>query len=263
MRRRPAAVVAHMCPIYAILAAPLARPLGVPVLLWFTHWRRRRKLELAHRLSTRVLTVDRSTFPFQAEKVVAVGHAVDVERFPLAYRGRDGGPLHLLALGRYSPSKRSPLMIAAARAAGAELTLHGPTLTPEEEAHRAELERLAGDGVTVAGPVPGSEVGALMLAADALVNATTDGSADKVVFEAASAGVPVLWSSPAFAGLLPEELHFTDEQELRERLAWLEQLPAQERERLGARARPAIAAGHSIDSWSDAVLAAIPARRTR
>ncbi|HZB22531.1 MAG TPA: hypothetical protein VE444_01675, partial [Gaiellaceae bacterium] len=33
-RERPLAVVAHMCPIYAVLAAPLARPLGVPVLLW-------------------------------------------------------------------------------------------------------------------------------------------------------------------------------------------------------------------------------------
>ena len=37
---RPAAVLAHMCPIYAVLAAPVARPLGVDVLLWFTHWRR-------------------------------------------------------------------------------------------------------------------------------------------------------------------------------------------------------------------------------
>ena len=36
---RGGAVVAHMCPIYAVLAAPLVRPLGVPQLLWFTHWR--------------------------------------------------------------------------------------------------------------------------------------------------------------------------------------------------------------------------------
>src|SRR3712207_8543280 len=34
---RPLAVLAHMCPIYAALAAPLARALGVPVLLWYTH----------------------------------------------------------------------------------------------------------------------------------------------------------------------------------------------------------------------------------
>ncbi|MGL6280353.1 MAG: hypothetical protein ACRC50_12465, partial [Gaiella sp.] len=46
---RPIAVVAHMCPIYAVLAAPVARPLGVPVLLWFTHWRASRLLRLAER----------------------------------------------------------------------------------------------------------------------------------------------------------------------------------------------------------------------
>ncbi|MDW8339268.1 MAG: hypothetical protein RMM28_09035, partial [Thermoleophilia bacterium] len=37
---RGGAVLAHMCPIYAVLAAPLVRPLRVPLLLWFTHWRR-------------------------------------------------------------------------------------------------------------------------------------------------------------------------------------------------------------------------------
>ena len=33
---RPVAILAHMAPIYAVLAAPLARPLRVPLLLWFT-----------------------------------------------------------------------------------------------------------------------------------------------------------------------------------------------------------------------------------
>ena len=32
------AVLAHMCPIYAVLAAPVARPRGVRVLLWYTQW---------------------------------------------------------------------------------------------------------------------------------------------------------------------------------------------------------------------------------
>ncbi len=51
---RPIAVVAHMCPIYAVLAAPLARPLGVPLLLWFTHWKRTRTLEAAEKAATAV-----------------------------------------------------------------------------------------------------------------------------------------------------------------------------------------------------------------
>src|SRR5919108_6365932 len=46
-RLRGGAVVAHMCPIYAVLAAPLVRPLRIPLVLWFTHWRAGRLLRAA------------------------------------------------------------------------------------------------------------------------------------------------------------------------------------------------------------------------
>src|SRR5919202_6361595 len=49
LRRRPDALLAHMCPIYLVLAAPLAKPLRVPLLLWYTHWTLDRTLELATR----------------------------------------------------------------------------------------------------------------------------------------------------------------------------------------------------------------------
>jgi hypothetical protein len=72
LRPRPLGVLAHMCPIYAVLAAPLARPLGVPVVLWFTHWRASRRLRLAERLSTRVLSVHRESFPLPSAKLVPI-----------------------------------------------------------------------------------------------------------------------------------------------------------------------------------------------
>src|SRR5918997_5751750 len=34
LRRRPDAMLAHMVPLYVLLAAPLAKPLRVPLLLW-------------------------------------------------------------------------------------------------------------------------------------------------------------------------------------------------------------------------------------
>ena len=37
LRPRPILVLAHMAPIYAVLAAPWCRPLRVPLLLWYTH----------------------------------------------------------------------------------------------------------------------------------------------------------------------------------------------------------------------------------
>ena len=62
-RPRPGGVLAHMCPVYAVLAAPVARPLGVPVVLWYTHWRSTVTLRLAVRMSSRVISVDRRSVP--------------------------------------------------------------------------------------------------------------------------------------------------------------------------------------------------------
>src|SRR5919109_3557177 len=36
---RGGAVVAPMCPIYPVLAVPFVRPLRIPLVLWYTHWR--------------------------------------------------------------------------------------------------------------------------------------------------------------------------------------------------------------------------------
>ena len=104
-RPRPSAVLAHMCPIYAVLAAPLARPTGVKVLLWFTHWRRSRLLSTATRLSTTVLSVDERTFPLRTRKLVAIGHGIDVSDLPCVKRPEDREPFTLLALGRTSAAK--------------------------------------------------------------------------------------------------------------------------------------------------------------
>src|SRR5262249_50060759 len=39
LRPRPIGVVAHMVPLYAVIAAPLVRPLRIPLVLWYTHWK--------------------------------------------------------------------------------------------------------------------------------------------------------------------------------------------------------------------------------
>ena len=266
VRGRPLGVLAHMCPIYAVLAAPQARPLRVPVLLWFTHWKASRLLRLAERVSTVALTVEPGSFPLDSAKVRAIGHGIDLAEFPC--REPPAGPgLRALALGRTSPAKGLPVVIEAvrrARAAGVDVSLEirGPSLTAEERAHRAELERLAGDGVDVAEAVPRSELPALFARTDVLVNNMRAGAPDKVVFEACASCVPALASNPSFAGLLDEELRFVrdDPASLAERLGRVAALPAAERAALGCRLRAGVAASHSVDSWADGVLAAAEGR---
>jgi glycosyltransferase involved in cell wall biosynthesis len=112
---RPVGVVAHMCPIYAVLGAPLVRPLGVPLVLWFTHWRASATLRAAAALSSAVASVDRRSFPLDSSKVHAIGHGIDLTEFPCRERPAGEGVLRLLALGRYSPAKGLDVVLRALR----------------------------------------------------------------------------------------------------------------------------------------------------
>jgi glycosyltransferase involved in cell wall biosynthesis len=268
VRSRPAGVLAHMAPIFAVLAAPVARPLGVPVLLWYTHWHASPTLRLAARVSNAILSVDRRSVPLADARVRAIGHGIDLREFECR-RDDDAGELRLLVLGRYSPAKGLDVVLRAMRRAldaglDVRLDAHGPTLSQLERDHRAELERLVrelrlDERVRLDGPVPRAEVPALFAGADALVNNMRAGAPDKVVYEAAASCVPVLASNPVFDRFLPDELRFEREQpaSLAERIAGFAALEREQRVELGQRLRERVAREHSVEHWADGVLAAL------
>ena len=260
--RGDGAVVAHMCPIYAVLAAPLVRPLRVPLVLWFTHWRSSRLLQLAERASTAVTSVDERSFPIPSTKLRAIGHGIDLDEFPCA-APRDGEGMRLLALGRYSTAKGLDVVVAAVPLAGSEVTLdvHGPALSDDEHAHRAELEELVaelglGERVTIGDPIPRAEIPAHLATHDALVNNMRAGAPDKVVYEAAASCLPVLASNPIFDELLDSRQRFVrwDPGALAERIRALGGLSVEERAALGHALRERVEAGHSVQSWARGIL---------
>lgn len=258
-RPRPVAVLAHMCPIYAVLAAPLARPLRCRVLLWFTHWRASGLLRLAERLSTTVVSVDRGSFPLPSRKLVPIGHGIDLMGFRCTERHRDDG-IRLLALGRTSPAKGLDTVIRAlAEAPDATLIVQGPSLTGDERRHREELDRLVlelglGDRVTLGEPVPRERVPELMAGVDALVNNMRAGAPDKVVYEAAATCLPVLASNPVFEGFLRDELRFPrdDAAALAARIRALAELDLAA---IGRDLREKVVRDHSVESWGDRIVA--------
>jgi glycosyltransferase involved in cell wall biosynthesis len=255
---RPAAVVAHMCPIYAVLAAPLARPLGVKVMLWFTHWRASRLLQLAERLSTDVITVEPRSFPLRSGKVTAIGHGIDLAEFPCATRPPPAIP-SLLSLGRTSPAKGLETVIrAVAGVPGVRFSQVGPSVTAEEREHRAYLHALVselavGDRVVIGDPVPRPQVAALLDSADALVNNMRAGATDKVVYEAAATCLPVLASNPALDTFLPESLRFGRD-DVNGLAARIRSLPTLDLQALGRELRARVEADHSVDGWADRVI---------
>ena len=268
LRQRPVAVLAHMAPVYAVVAAAAPRPLRIPLLLWFTHWRASRTLQLAERASTRVLSVNARSFPIRSGKLVETGHGIELPA-ELPPARPDDGMLRLLALGRSSPAKGLTALLDAAALLGdlpVAVEICGPSLTDEERDHRAALAaRIGADGlesrVRLSGPVDRPEVARLYARSDVLVNNMRAGALDKVVYEAAAAGLPVLVASDGFAPLvdgLGASLRFAqdDAGELASRVRELYELGTEGRAALGARLRERVWSSHSVEHWADAVVAA-------
>src|ERR671925_333281 len=215
---RGGAVVAHMCPIYAVLAVPFVRPLRIPLVLWYTHWRAGSLLRAAERVSTAVTSVDRRSFPLPSRKVRAIGHGIDLAEFGCSDHERE----HRKTLGELVDAL-------------------GVT-----------------DRVRLEGAVPRARVPELFSRADLLVNNMRAGAPDKVVYEAAASCLPVVASNPVFDELLEPELRFArdDPGELVERLREFERRDDAARRELGRRLRDHVAARHSADSWAEGILAA-------
>ena len=257
IRARPDAVVAHMAPIYAVLAAAVTKPRRLPLLLWFTHWRASRLLRLAERLSTKVLSVDERSFPLRSGKVVAVGHGITIDP-PVPERPGDG-VLRLVAVGRTSPAKGlAAIADAVAGLPATQLIVVGPSLTDEERRHREELRAR---GVDVEEPVPHGRIGEVYAAADVLVNNMRSGALDKVVFEAAAAGLPVLVASDGFDALVsgiepPLRFAQDDPSSIAARVAAVGAAGHERRREIGAELRARVVRDHSVERWAERVVEA-------
>ncbi len=268
LRDPPIAVVAHMIPLYAVVAAPLVRPRGVALMLWYTHWKPHVVLRMATLVCTRVLSVDERSFPLRSRKVHGIGHGIDVNEFPCQPPNPSAGrPLRVLSLGRYSPPKKLDEMIdgvriARARGLDARIDLYGTTGTPALEDYKRSLEALVArpeyrDWASVGGPVPRTQLPPVYREAD--VVASDFISPDKVVLEACSSCRPVLASERSFDRLfegIEPALSFERgrPETFADRLAALAALSDDERHAIGRELRDRVRREHSVDTWADAIV---------
>jgi glycosyltransferase involved in cell wall biosynthesis len=267
------AVLAHMVPTFAVLAAPIVRVRRGSLLLWYTHWNPSRSLKVATALVDRVLSVDAKSFPLATPKLRGIGHAIDVTTFDAPPPEPHDGRFRLLWLGRYAPWKGLPTLLDALERAPAldvTLELRGAELTDAERTHRRELERRVAaapalaDRVVFADAVARAEVPALLRAADAVVSPIEPRGAtlDKVVYEASACSRPVISTSVALAGFLDDLPLRTlvpprDPDALASALTELVAAPPEVRAALGRELRRRVVEQHSLDAWADAVVATV------
>jgi len=272
------AVLAHMVPRYALLAAGRARASGAGLFLWYTHGSVDARLEKAVRRVDKVFTASAESMRIDSPKRVVTGHGIDLDHFQS--RGEEPvGPPRILAVGRLTPSK-DPLTLLAAvsilcsRGHDLHVDLVGPPLAPGDEVYRRRMQEqieLGGltERVTLHGAVPYPEIPAFYRRARVLVNPSSTGSIDKVVLEAMACERPVLTCNESFPALFRElgqegaGLVFEpgSANELAGKLAALLAHTAPERRELGGRLRAIVASGHEVDALMERLVGEMASTR--
>jgi glycosyltransferase involved in cell wall biosynthesis len=249
---------------------------------WYTHWHAGNAHRLATRLVQGVLSVDSASFPLSTPKLHSIGHAIDVNVFRPGPPGAGTPPLKLLAVGRTARWKGLSTLLGAlslARGEGADLTLdiRGPSLTPDEVAHRSELASLisrdAGleGAVRILDAVPRSEMPSLIAESDLVVSPNEPRSGatfDKAVFEAAACARPVISTNAAFRPLLenvplPLLARPGDPRAMADAITAVARADPAVRAAVGAELRSRVVRDHSLEHWADRVIQVVSEVRSR
>ncbi len=290
--RRYDACFAHMAPLFAGLAGPLLSARGVPTTLWYTHRARSAQLRLGLAMSRRAVSADATSFPYATAKLRVIGHGIDCGFYspppppsplsPSLWRashkegggtqapgsaGGGGQPL-VVQVGRLAAVKHQATTITAVAETEARLALIGGAQPGSPAAYERELRALSRrlgveERCRLVGDAPASEVVEWYRRAAVAVNMSPVGLFDKAALESMACGVPTVVCNPAFAPLLGayRDLLLTggrgDIRGLRERLARLLALSAEERGAIGAVLRSNVRREHSLPALVERLLAVL------
>jgi len=187
------ACFAHMMPLFAAMSAPLLIPRRIPITLWYTHRQISRTLQIATRVSHRIVTAVPDSFPIPTPKKRAIGHGIDTEFFAPKTAFDSIGAMspraEIIHVARLSPIKHQATLIRAiATIPNSRALLIGEALGVEGVNYRRSLEQLARsagvtDRITFAGAQNADGVRAAFRTGTIAVNLSPPGLFDKAALE--------------------------------------------------------------------------------
>lgn len=259
------AVLAHMVPRYALIAAGPAKRAKARVYLWYTHAGVDARLLRAVNVVEKVFTASSESLRVDTPRRVVTGHGIDLRHF----EDRDEGPAippRLLAVGRLTQAKdpltvMEALSILVAEGRDVYLDLVGGGLTVKDEVYakdvRARAERVDIRGrVQLCGAVPYRDIPRWYARASVVVNSSKTGSVDKVVLEAMAARRLVVSCNESIPPVLAslgkraKQLEFQpgNARDLAAKIACCLDMESGERERLGRDLCAIVARDHEVDA---------------
>jgi len=202
-------IFAHMSPIFAVAAWPVALIFRKRIVLWYLHRSVTFRLRLAEKLVYKIVTASKESLNIKSRKIVETGHGIDVGKFKTEREWLTGQTLKILSVGRISKIKNYETLIKTAKilrkkGVDFEITIVGRPVMPPDFKYFAKLKKLIDDykltsKIKFIGFIPYSRISNYYQRADIFVNLAPKGGIDKVVLEAMAASLPVFVSNRAFS----------------------------------------------------------------
>lgn len=217
-------VFVHMNSEYCIMGGLFWRIWHKKILLWYTHKAVNWRLRFGVVFANKIFTASKESFRLKSKKVEIVGHGIAVEIFSSAKKKVVGeNDLHLLAVGRVTPSKDLVTAIKAAIILYKEkkIPIHfdivGDPITKSDFMYKKDLEKMTEEiklengrsMVDFVGKCSHNRMPEIYYNHQILIHTSITGSMDKVVLEALATGRIVVTSSEAYADLEKNGLVYT------------------------------------------------------
>jgi len=214
--RRTDVIFAHMCPIYIIACAPLAKIFKKKMILWYAHIKIGFKGKIAEKLASKVLTVSKDSFTYTSKKIVATGHGINTSFFvPVENRkSKHKRRFRILSIGRISPVKDYITLIKAIdilvnekKIENIEALIIGSSPFVSQEIYYKKIRNLVRrkklDGyIKFLEKIPNKDTLKHYQQADIFVSMQRGGGAGKSVLEAMACKMPVVLCTNTFDDLL-------------------------------------------------------------
>lgn len=260
----------HMLPLFTVLAGPILKAKGIPIVTWYAHPKITRLLKISHRLSDRVVASVSTAYPYKHDKLIAIGHGIDTDLFSTDAVTLAEQPPIILCVGRLSPVKNHPILLKAAwllqRDYGQPfrvVIVGGPATSSDKSYVRSLHEQVSQlgleDSVCFEPAVPMESLPRFYRRCTVAVNMTPTGFGDKVVWEAMACARPCLVANEGFRETLGRYADdclysYGDSEELAARLKWLLSLSTNEQAEMGAYFRRRVESMHGLGRLASSLL---------
>lgn len=267
------ACFSHMMPLFTILAAPVLKPLRIPIVTWYAHPSATRTLKLAHRFSDRMVTSIATSYPYKHDKLLLLGHGIDGDIFSPGERALQEPMATILCVGRLSPVKDHFTLLRAAKllrqrwSQPFRVVILGAPGSARDDSHvrwlRKQVEELhLEDTVYFEPPTAITGLPVWYRRCTVHVNLTPNGFVDKVALEAMSCAKPCLIANEGFKetlGQFADQLLFRhgDAEHLAERLLALLMLDDRRRDEIGRYLHGRVVQLHSLNNLTNNLLEVI------